>query len=315
VFCAALEQAEQLLTAAETVGHASRPILLFYGLSQAGRAVAAASTAVDGNHFRLNGHGITTPNLNQHPGLQNLMVINEGAGSFIQLADVLRSGTLPDGALFAQIWTSIPSLLSQPLGNVGERRPPLIFDVHTVQGINGTRQEIQGWVRLLPADLAAEPDQGHALDAFLAGYPALADSSQSGLLPDAFSPDDRMPGSMKAMRRWPWRDAIDPSGVRSFLKNFEDGRTIPYLGDDDRWVFPALGGSAIPLHQLLAWWALLFLLSMLARYEPEDWIRHLGVDTSSSAVPLEAVLGIELDVCPQLILHAIRAVSSEPSTA
>jgi len=54
---------------------------------------------------------------------------------------------------------------------------------------------------------------------------------------------------------------------------------------------------------------------MLARYEPADWTRHIGVDISSNAVPLEAVLGIALDVCPQLILHAIRAVSSELSAA
>src|SRR5713226_8519062 len=58
VFCAALEQAEQLFTAAEAVGDATRPILLFYGLSQAGRAIAAASTDADSNHYRLSGHGI-----------------------------------------------------------------------------------------------------------------------------------------------------------------------------------------------------------------------------------------------------------------
>src|SRR5216684_2416922 len=51
VFCAALEQAEQLFTAAEAVGDATRPILLFYGLIQAGRAIAAASTDADSGHY------------------------------------------------------------------------------------------------------------------------------------------------------------------------------------------------------------------------------------------------------------------------
>lgn len=39
-FNAALEQAEQLLTAARTVGVATQPILTFYGVSQIGRAAA-----------------------------------------------------------------------------------------------------------------------------------------------------------------------------------------------------------------------------------------------------------------------------------
>ncbi|MGW1391953.1 YaaC family protein [Streptomyces nigra] len=43
LFSAALEQSEQLFTAAASVGPASRPLVLFYGLSQAGRAIAACA--------------------------------------------------------------------------------------------------------------------------------------------------------------------------------------------------------------------------------------------------------------------------------
>jgi YaaC-like Protein len=42
VFSAALEQAEQLFRRAASLGYASRPLNLFYGLSQAGRALSAA---------------------------------------------------------------------------------------------------------------------------------------------------------------------------------------------------------------------------------------------------------------------------------
>lgn len=41
---AALEQSEQLLRGAADLGFASRPLNLFYGLSQAGRAISAAWT-------------------------------------------------------------------------------------------------------------------------------------------------------------------------------------------------------------------------------------------------------------------------------
>lgn len=43
VFQAALEQAQQQFMAASLIGYESRPLNLFYGLSQAGRALAAAS--------------------------------------------------------------------------------------------------------------------------------------------------------------------------------------------------------------------------------------------------------------------------------
>lgn len=103
---------------------------------------------------------------------------------------------------------------------------------------------------------------------------------------------------------------MEPSTVDRILKDFGESRSTPYLGDDDRWVFPGLGGSDLPLHPLLAWWALLFALSMIARYEPSSWTRHLDVDAEATAVKLESMLSLALDTCPQLILHAIRAVGS-----
>jgi hypothetical protein len=42
VFISALEQAEQLMRAAADVGPAARALPLFYAISQAGRAIAAA---------------------------------------------------------------------------------------------------------------------------------------------------------------------------------------------------------------------------------------------------------------------------------
>jgi hypothetical protein len=57
VFGGALEQAQQLFAAA-SVDYASRPILVFYGLSQAGRAIAACSTTAGKNGWRLTGHGM-----------------------------------------------------------------------------------------------------------------------------------------------------------------------------------------------------------------------------------------------------------------
>jgi hypothetical protein len=63
-YAAALEQAEQQFHAAARVATESRAINLFYGLAQAGRAVACAY-ADAGESYQLRRHGITNKNLKQ----------------------------------------------------------------------------------------------------------------------------------------------------------------------------------------------------------------------------------------------------------
>src|SRR5580692_135494 len=62
-YVVALEQAEQMFRAAATVGQATRPMLAYYGLNQAGRAVAAAAVTIQTDGWRLSGHGIYAKNL------------------------------------------------------------------------------------------------------------------------------------------------------------------------------------------------------------------------------------------------------------
>ena len=56
IFTAALIQAEELAVAASAVTYAVRPLLLFYSLSQAGRAIAAAHLKAKAE---LSGHGLS----------------------------------------------------------------------------------------------------------------------------------------------------------------------------------------------------------------------------------------------------------------
>ena len=62
LFSAALEQSEQQFLAARAVGVQSRPLNLLYGLSQAGRAVAAALTP-EADDYQLKGHGISVESI------------------------------------------------------------------------------------------------------------------------------------------------------------------------------------------------------------------------------------------------------------
>jgi hypothetical protein len=58
-FQSALEQCEQFLSAASDTGYATQPVQLFYALSQAGRAIAAASPCVGNQAWKVSGHGLT----------------------------------------------------------------------------------------------------------------------------------------------------------------------------------------------------------------------------------------------------------------
>jgi hypothetical protein len=57
----------------------------------------------------------------------------------------------------------------------------------------------------------------------------------------------------------------------------------------------------------MLWWALLFGLSSVARYEPELWIGALDVNRSPLAVPIEAALDAALEALPDLILDALTS--------
>jgi hypothetical protein len=295
VFGAALEQSQQLFAAAASVDYASRPILVFYGLSQAGRAIAACSKKAGNNGWRLAGHGIDVPDLGQKPALPDLAVADGGKGSFTQLAPLLNSGSLPAGASLGQVWLTIPDLAIPLVGSGGAKYfPTLRLDHLSVDG----HQAVSSWIRGLPPRFGASLTEAEFID-FCSSYPTLADSTGGAVSGQQPLPDG---SSVKVRRAWTLSPGDSPGGFHSRL-------TRPYLGDDDRYIFPSIGGDQQALHPLLAWWAILFALSMLARYQPETWTDYLDVDNSAYAVPLETLLDRALLTCPELLLHAIRSVS------
>jgi hypothetical protein len=73
---------------------------------------------------------------------------------------------------------------------------------------------------------------------------------------------------------------------------------------DGRWAFPLIAGQR--LHPIVIWWAVLFTMSMLARYHPEAWARAIDVDESIWAVPLEHLLDQALEALPEVIFQALE---------
>jgi uncharacterized membrane protein YjdF len=70
---------------------------------------------------------------------------------------------------------------------------------------------------------------------------------------------------------------------------------------------PYLPTSALPPSILMTWWAVLFALSMVARYHPVEWAAALDPDRSTAAAFLERAMEVGLEVVPGLVLEAITA--------
>jgi YaaC-like Protein len=55
----------------------------------------------------------------------------------------------------------------------------------------------------------------------------------------------------------------------------------------------------------MAWWLLLYVLSMVSRYQPAKWIKLLDLDKSKYAVPLQYALQEAISALPHLVLEAL----------
>jgi len=183
VFSSALEQAEQLFGAAASVGVATKPLLAFYGLSQAGRAVAAVHAA---DAWRLSGHGIRAGRIDgRGKPLAELTVDPEAGGSFGRLVNVLESSTVPVQTRLGDLWPLLSETARHPLPGSGDDRSLSVRadDTGWATGIPAVRvEEIPvrfaemvepepGYVSSLGADYSAQAD---ALDRYLSrqGYPS-----------------------------------------------------------------------------------------------------------------------------------------------
>ncbi|MFF0363085.1 YaaC family protein [Streptomyces fungicidicus] len=91
-YVAALEQSEQTFQAAAAVGTATRPMQVFYGLSQAGRAIAAAAWSLKGEDWNLTSHGIKATGFHlSFPDIQIRTDQRSTQGSFVKVSKALGS--------------------------------------------------------------------------------------------------------------------------------------------------------------------------------------------------------------------------------
>jgi hypothetical protein len=303
-FSSSLEQAEQLFQDAERVDFSVKPLLIFYGLSQACRAVIAASPRIAKREdYHTYGHGLEDTEI---LGSEMARMIIKPTGSESSMLGRLNSAL--DSKMWlrgtsmtlGQLWAAHPDLHKVPLPGTHEA-PALQASINAVDGHDRLSFEVHDVpLRLLPSDeqqVIAELSQI---------YPGLA---------EAGSPFDGQVAEGRPRMIWPNGDTASlflslPEGNgeenarRSTLSRFHSLY----------WLLPTVGGVSGPQHEIVWWWAVLHSLSIRARYAPDRWLADLDPDKSSISTILETLLDAAQRSSPPMILEAITALQTIAAT-
>ncbi len=279
LFVTSLEQAEQQFAAAASVGFESRALNLYYGLSQAGRAISAALTP-DGAGVspEVSGHGLHVELSGARSDrILDLSVRAEGGEntSFGRLAWLLGSDSLAGGLHLRDVWNMILEVsLDAPQGS-----SPLPILVEKPSGAGDTFT--------LGMTLEEAADDAAAMKA---RYPDLSPAHLVSHVGNGYHVADDGTRTELARLRY--------AGFADALPSY---RGSPVL-------MPACGDGRQPLDPVLAWWVMLYALSMLTRYKPAVWTDAMDVNRSPLAVPLEILLSKALEAVPAQVLIALTLV-------
>jgi YaaC-like Protein len=289
VFSAALQQAEELHQAAEHTGYASRPLPLFYALSQGGRAIAAARAAKD---WEIHAHGMRVETRSVLKS--TLTPAPRGAVPTVAMATGCPAFAAP--LELGQLLVTLPEVAELVCEHV-EAAPAIAL--HR----DATASQPQSYMQLTP------PIDCSAI--YYGPEGALSPAEQKRGLEERLAPYPRAHG-------WQIHSAWSTSGGRRGIglswplsdqegsRGFRELRSVSTPYRDRFYLRPGLGRDGGEISLLMSWWATLLGLSSLARYEPGLWRAGLDPDSSKIAAMLEAVLDAGQARVPELIAEALR---------
>ena len=294
VFQAALTQAEELWDAAATAGPASRPLPLFYCLSQACRAVCAAWTAEE--QWRPRSHGLKRRESNDPSPEMRVFdyaaqVNHPDQGAYGMVAAATESVTVTGHASAAELWASLPGFPT-PREYIGDRPRCLLVELARAPGSTNVGYGLFGLGSRthIAFQFTAPP-----LEELVANYPTLRGIVEDGTRRSILGFDE-------PLFRIEHEDgtARDPIEVGTLVPGAESS-----FGN--RVVRPKVGEEAVgPPSEFLTLYTLLFCLSELARYHPDTWVLALDPDESRAAVTLERGLDVALERAPAVISDALQ---------
>ena len=315
VFQAAMTQAEELWGAASAVGAASRPLPLFYCLSQAGRAICAAWTR-DGD-WRPGRHGITSRFPDQSDSVPAYGVRVPGpVGMYPAVAAATDSTTFDGVATVAELWASLPDL-PRPEGFGDDA--PLPIHLEAVRVGDGLESPQALFARVLAPKHARIVSYPLPPAVYQALEGALQDEARLGEVADSLDGYPTTRGVVPELHTLSGVFGDERAVVLTFPDEGGELRSLSSVGDSpprrtdlggagrsSRYAIrPRIGtGDDVPPSQLMTLWALMYAFSQLARYEPEVWVAALDPDQSAVAVDLEHVLDTALELVPELLVPA-----------
>lgn len=276
----ALHQFEELIEASRSVTATTQPMTLYYALCQAGLAIIAAHGR-DSTGYNTHGLTLRPPS----DPLMSTIVTPTGKGKFRIISQLLQSSADIGDVELGRLWNLIPDLTGTPLPRATWPVP-----LPVVPRMRNPRLGI--WPGIVQA-------------AILTGEELTLDQAKAKLkeYPDAGKIVVAAPG-VPAMEDTMWgRGMVVTWGERGGSLTLDD--LIPeYRFHGERWLLPQVAPGK-RVNPLLAWWTLLYALSMLARYYPVQWSQALDVDRSPLAVPLSDALEVAISVLPHLVLEAL----------
>lgn len=217
--------------------------------------------------------------------------------SFGSVAKATGSETLSGPVSLGSLWASLPGLAE--LTDVPEHAQPLpVVPVEQRVDLPINLDKVPAVIVGIDSGEGEEVDKQEA-EELLSYYPA-------GRMTTIFhppglpSPQRQLTGRGSGLSVWWPADSPDYLGHQRTLDRYAP--YDQYTGE--RWLRPALEDGQLPA-PLIVWWALLFALSMLARYEPAAWAAALDYDESGLAAPLAQLLEAGVDLVPQLVLSAL----------
>jgi hypothetical protein len=293
------------MTAASTAGYAARPLPLFYAVSQAGRAIAAAWTE---QPWVLSGHGLRYEPA-KSPLVSTVRPQPGPADSFSTVAGAAEQGKLTAPVELGALWASLTDLYGEDLREERWHRPlPVrradehVNDLH--RSGNWVRATVVVPFERFPDSAIFNVDDGND-PSFLTGF-----ASELAHYPTAEGWVPWRPRDTCLDRRsydgWEVQIAWEASSAHVTVREAVfQGHVYEHRIRDEWWLRPSLNTAGDYLLPLMTWWVLLYGLSMLARYHPADWMRALQVDKRSETVPLEAALNTALVVVPHYVLDAL----------
>jgi hypothetical protein len=280
VFAAALGQFDELLSASSVVGPASSPLLLYYAAGQAGRAIGAAHQP-DPERWQPRSHGLK---LGAPPSLISETLLapdkppksNPPRDMFRLVADTTGSARITGPVTLGGLWAAAPQT---PRNSKLDRHYPIALALEAV-GVPGLLARISA----LPLDgIAPHNRQRVTRRRLTRSYPATRADFHVNI---GEEPDEHF-----AHVHW---DGVPFEEKTARL--FDGGAT---------YLMPAVGDQEDQLSPLMAWWALLFALSNLARYYPAAWMKALDPVRSPIAAPIESALSYAKTTLPAMAIREL----------